>query len=641
MKLIFEGMKYKLSDLQKAFGERTWQRWTTRADKSGAYVSCVGYFYNAKDNCQYFVLPKVFVFNDKKVFGLDGMQADSKDRLPLIDLDEWAEGQYQLNNKWAVDVIHKLPVYIFLAIKRYRDTYQNNTNNEEASLLDAAGIEGSAEMTYLEMILALQNFYNDNKHLFVYIYKLTHSGTNKIDWSRTIHTQVAFRNRNNYIYSTLLNKKKAINFDEKLLVIFFSTLRYARETYNFPLKYECWYHLDSPANYKRLAENGMILRELKDIRQNYFRDEFKKLWRLLYNFYDIHSRDRAEEISNQYLMVRKFDRVFEDMVNELIGDKYNKNNQRNELIYQKDDKIVDHLFLYRSIDDYADDPDNNVNYIGDSKYYKEGYSPEGSSFFKQYTYARNVIQTEITWFLTKKPNDRYRNNITEGYKITPNFFILGKVFKDYNFKDCHLDEDIKDKANHPDDEFLKNRSVQWENRLFDRDTLFLEKYKINFLFVLYSYVHKDTSENRKFKKYAKRKFRDNFIAHLNRIYDFKLLKLTRSINLSDAIYQHFKDINGKVYLPFNIEVDKDRVYLLFAYEIRSAKDKMDEQNILLKIRGSFEAIPYKLGESIEEAEEKYKELQEREKKSRLLAAKGFDSTFIHAAENGEIEGNDN
>lgn len=627
MILLFEGMRYRQSDLKKVFGEKSWQRWTTRADKSGAYVSCVGYFYNAIDNCQYFIMPKVFVFNGKKVFGMPDKQADYKDRLHLIDLDEWTEGQEQLNNRWAVDVIHKLPVYIFLAIKRYRNTYQNSVNNEEVDLLSAAGLEGSSEMTYLEMILALQDFYNDHKQLFIYIYKLTHSGTNKIDWVRTIHTQQAYRNDDNYIYSTLVNKRKSINLDERLLVIFFSTLRYAQDTYNFPLKYECWYHLDSPSNFKRLAENGMILRELKGLRQNYFRDELQKLWKLLYNFYDIRSREKSNETDNQYLMVRKFDRIFEDMVNELIGDKYNSKDQRNELIYQKDDKIVDHLFLYRSIDDYADDHENNVNYIGDSKYYKEGNAPEGSSFFKQYTYARNVIQTEITWFLTKKPNDKYRNNLTEGYKITPNFFILGKVLKDYDFKDSHLVEDIKDPQKY-NDEFLKNRSVQWENRLFDRDTLFLEKYNINFLFVLYSYVHNDTAKNRKFKEYAKQTFRKNFIDHLNGIYEFKLLKLSWKQDLEDVIYRNFKDLNGRIYLPFNIDPKKDQVYLLFAYEKGSTNEAIAEQQILLKIRGYFNIMHYKLGESIEEAESEYNV----EMRIGYHAAKGYGRLSDKAAE---------
>lgn len=635
MKVLFEGMKYKLSDLKEVFGERTYQRWTTRADKSGAYVSCVGYFYNSTEKVQYFVLPKVFIFNGNKVFGIADLRDEKSDkgRLPIIDLDAWKEGRFLLD-RWKVDVIHKLPVYVFLAIKRYRDTYQDSINNEEADLLDAAGLEGSSEMTYLEMIMAMEEFYKNNRQLFIYIYKKSHSGTNKIDWVRTAHTQTAFRNGDNFVYPVMINNRKTINFEERLMVIFYSTLRYIQEIYNYPLKYECWYHLDSPSKFRRLAENGMILKELKAIRQNYFRDEMQKLWKLLYNFYDIRSRERADESHNEYLMVKKFDRIFEDMVNELIGDKFDKKDPKYELINQKDDKIVDHLFLYRAIDDYEDKLEHEkVYYIGDSKYYKEGNSPEGSSFFKQYTYARNIIQTEITWMLTKQPNDKYRNDLTEGYKITPNFFILGKVRDKYDFHDAQLEEIIENKQE-PDEEFIKNRSRQWPNRLFDRDTLFLEKYYINFLFVLDAYIHADAYKNKKFKEKAKEKFRNDFIAHLNRQYHFYLLRVLPSYELEEAVNLHFKSLNGKIYLPIG-DFDKNTQYVLMAFENSQKSQTEEEKTLLIQIRNAFEPIRYKLGEDINEA---VAEEHKRKQNHSILVAKSHNEVGIKVAEN-EAEGN--
>lgn len=635
MKVLFEGMKYKLSDLKEVFGERTYQRWTTRGDKSGAYVSCVGYFYNSTEKVQYFVLPKVFIFNENKVFGIADLRDEKSDkgRLPIIDLDEWKEGRFFLD-RWKVDVIHKLPVYVFLAIKRYRDTYQDSINNEEADLLDAAGLEGSSEMTYLEMIMAMEEFYKNNRQLFIYIYKKSHRGTNKIDWVRTTHTQTAFRNGDNFVYPVMINNRKTINFEERLMVIFYSTLRYIQEIYNYPLKYECWYHLDSPSKFRRLVENGMILKELKAIRQNYFRDEMQKLWKLLYNFYDIRSRERADESHNEYLMVKKFDRIFEDMVNELIGDKFDKKDPKYELINQKDDKIVDHLFLYRAIDDYEDKLEHEkVYYIGDSKYYKEGNSPEGSSFFKQYTYARNIIQTEITWMLTKQPNDKYRNDLTEGYKITPNFFILGKVMDKYDFHDAQLEEIVENKQQ-PDEEFIKNRSRQWPNRLFDRDTLFLEKYYINFLFVLDAYIHADAYKNKKFKEKAKEKFRNDFIAHLNRQYHFYLLRVLPSYELEEAVNLHFKSLNGKIYLPIG-DFDKNTQYVLMAFENSQKSQTDEEKTLLIQIRNAFEPITYNLGEDVNEA---VAEEHKRKQNHSILVAKSHNEVGIKVAEN-EAEGN--
>lgn len=82
-----------------------------------------------------------------------------------------------------------------------------------------------------------------------------------------------------------------------------------------------------------------------------------------------------------------------------------------------------------------------VYYIGDSKYYKEERHPEG-------------------------------------YNITPNFFICGSVDRKKGFSDDALEADSHD--------FTIN--YQFPNRIFDRDTLFLREYNINFLFVLYAYT---------------------------------------------------------------------------------------------------------------------------------------------------------
>lgn len=66
-------------------------------------------------------------------------------------------------------------------------------------------------------------------------------------------------------------------------------------------------------------------------------------------------------------------------------------------------------------------------------------------------------------------NLRYRDELTEGYNITPNFFIYGYI---NNFKDFDNDE-LNEKG-----KIVK--SFHFEDRLFDRDTLFVHQYKINF-----------------------------------------------------------------------------------------------------------------------------------------------------------------
>ena len=71
-------------------------------------------------------------------------------------------------------------------------------------------------------------------------------------------------------------------------------------------------------------------------------------------------------------------------------------------------------------------------------------------------------------------NFRYRDSLTEGYNITPNFFIRGKIdFKNPNNCSGEL---IKDNV-------FERHNEHFFNRLFDRDTLFLQSYDINFMYV--------------------------------------------------------------------------------------------------------------------------------------------------------------
>src|SRR5690606_907294 len=156
-----------------------------------------------------------------------------------------------------------------------------------------------------------------------------------------------------------------------------------------------------------------------------------------------------------------------------------------------------------------------IFYIGDSKYYKHKSKMNDNSIYKQFTYAKNVIQFNINILNDKdyipsliNKSIRYRDEITEGYSISPNFFIQG-VIKNYN------DFDSIDLYPIPNKDIEQN--AHFDERLFDRDTLFIKYYEINFLFVLnaYSNFSEDkikeirnnfkVSSNQHFKKYFNEK----------------------------------------------------------------------------------------------------------------------------------------
>lgn len=73
---------------------------------------------------------------------------------------------------------------------------------------------------------------------------------------------------------------------------------------------------------------------------------------------------------------------------------------------------------------------------------------------------------------------RYRDEETEGYNITPNFFICPKIEPD------NLDF-TKHSFAPTDWKFKPNK--HFEDRLFDRDTLFLREYEINLIFLIAAY----------------------------------------------------------------------------------------------------------------------------------------------------------
>ncbi len=97
---------------------------------------------------------------------------------------------------------------------------------------------------------------------------------------------------------------------------------------------------------------------------------------------------------SEYLLVKSFHIVFEAIIEELIGDK----DVPAGLKEQDDGKLVDHFYTYDAL--ISDrEKNNDVYYIGDSKYYKIGSNPGRESVYKQYTYARNVIQWNLNLFL--------------------------------------------------------------------------------------------------------------------------------------------------------------------------------------------------------------------------------------------------
>ncbi len=192
-------------------------------------------------------------------------------------------------------------------------------------------------------------------------------------------------------------------------------------------------------------------------------------------------------------------------------------------------------------------------YIGDSKYYKRSKNDRtqlgDKSIYKQYTYARNVIQWNINLFLDGEVNGEYpqlRDSLTEGYNPIPNFFISARIPNKKTGGSKFLSFDDKElKAQ--DGGVQLNR--QFENRLFDRDTLLLCHYDVNFLYIVSLYGRNNKSAQSAWREYVRKEFRSKIQNTLNRLYTFRTLQPRDGMDCYQFIQNNFQQLNGKLYRP--------------------------------------------------------------------------------------------
>jgi hypothetical protein len=277
-----------------------------------------------------------------------------------------------------------------------------------------------------------------------------------------------------------------------------------------------------------------------------------------------------------FLSVNNYNIVFEDMVDKLFSDELNDTEVNNvslkDLKKNDDGKIIDHIYDYQSIIDTS-----NIFYIGDSKYYKSNSEAGKLSKYKQFTYAKNVIQFNIDLLNEDKDKPykkgiKYRDEITEGYNITPNFFIYGYIEDEDNF-DEHL---IEKKTE------LPIKSYHFKERLFDRDTLFVHQYKINFLYVLKAYTSFNSTNTQEFRKEVKRGFRKHFIDFFNNSksceFEFYKCKSKTEEKYKSIVTDNFKSLNGKCYVNMENE-------LILAKHIEDTivKSIMDEFEVMTEL----------------------------------------------------------
>lgn len=516
MIILFEDYAYRPQDLPQLEGIEP-----TELRNGMLKFSYVGYYYEAASGEMVFILPKVLIVEGKAI-----------GRYEPERLLAWGVGNEPIASADAA-VLFELSVWIYEAVARFNKRHMDNEITSRRTMVGVASHRGDDGATLLDHILALTRYNSEHQSLFTYIASVMHSGLRNIHWAKTIRTTAPIGSKNRPFYVDCLAKEKTINFDEELICLFYSTLNYLKYAYCVAAQCNVNYPIEKPHCVADLIASGKGTRRLRKIRGKYFTNELVRLWNILYAFYDRAERVARAKRSCERLLVRNFNIVFEDMIDCLIGDARMPKGVK----AQKDGKLVDHIYKDQSVVD-----GESIYFIGDSKYYRSRGAFGENVMYKQFTYARNVIQYHIDIFNGFLDGEqlRYRDELTEGYNPTPNFFIRGMVdISDLSFGDSKLRQDSRRRC----------LNVHFNNRLFDRDTLFVLVYDINFLYVLAAYVQ-DRGYSMGIKRELRSRFREDIIRAFEDEYQFYVVRPRRQSN-EEFVARHFKKIVGKIYQTAN------------------------------------------------------------------------------------------
>jgi len=627
MYILFEEHQYPAQDVQDALYEIT----TLQDVDKKVCVNYVGYFYSEKLQDCVFILPKVLLEdakdsegkivkdeNGKKIEVIANVKPkenveDSSKTVIIPEDIITPKGQKKYLPEEYRKFIYEFAVWIYRCLALYHNTHTDSQAIYYKRIPQAGCGKRHPANTFLDVVLSLIRFNQENQDYFMFTIKNIHSGMHRINWVRTISKSQAILQDGVPIYLNPVNKKRQINFDEELFIIFFSILYDLNETFGFKVPINYQYEL---IRGKRFCQykNGYGKTRLRQIKYKYFSDKSLELWELCYAFFDYTHELAVNSKQQEYLLAKSFNNVFEAMIDELLG----ANDVPKGLQSQDDGKRIDHLYTYQNL--ISADSSDEIYYIGDSKYYKTGNDLGKNAVAKQYTYARNVIQWNIDLFYNEqqatkdmteeekkdydadksaytkiKLRDDGQDPLTEGYNILPNFFISASVDENRDYSKENLEKKTDRRGSYT------HLSYHFKNRLFDRDTLILSHYNVNFLYVISLYARNRSSQKSAWKENIRRRFRNEILEYINQQYDFWILNPIR--DLQSAIDKHFRKIIGKVFRPY---MEENSNLLILALEKLGEEKANDESKrmqydtekmeLLIELQKDFIVRPHRLGE---------------------------------------------
>ena len=537
MKIILEEYPYDIALISPILSERYYVPLQNQRCK----IIYIGYYFEPDMNEPVMILPKVFIENNK-VFGKYSPEE-------IFDLDQSPATREDLRKDGKLDFLFSITTWHYLAIRQFQKRQRANTITEHSDIANVISTLGEKDVTEFDLIQSLIRFNRENQALFTFIKKTNSAQNQQISWHKTIAKKMPVLQDGSPVYVDNLTKQKMVNYDEELLVILSSVLSHFNQKYYLQIPINPLFTPYKNRELENLMKRGTVI--LKQIKYKYFSDKLLKLWDLLYAFFVRQNKIKSKKHHKEILLVRDFNIVFEDMIDSLLSEP----NLPQHLKIHKDGKEIDHIYPYQDLLTTQD----QIYHIGDSKYYKDDSQTGKNAIAKQYTYAKNVIQYNVDILNENKPlinSIRYRDELTEGYNITPNFFISAVVDSKLNFQQDGLDF----KADF-------NQNKHFSDRLFDRDTLILQTYNINFLYVIHAYVANSQAQKEKFKNSTRNRFRKKIVRFLDEWYNF--YKVKPNGDLTEFVAQNFRNLAGKMYRPSGWE-DK----ILLAYEKSNGGQKL-------------------------------------------------------------------
>ena len=510
----------------------------------------VGYCYSKAAKDVIFFLPKVVLTGERnEENGDDTIFGAAPHDIIDFSSDSIIEKFTEEGSKEYKEFLSTLSIWIYRTISVYKETHNDNILESKEYQGESRG-KKIKHNTLLDVIIALRDFNKDNQDYFTFIAKNVHTGVNKIQWQKTITSTSPIFLKGQPVYTDPVNRKKMVNFDEELLIIFFSILNYIKEEHGFSFYMNINYQLISHDKIKRsYIGKNYGCRRLKQIKYKYFSDKALRIWDLCYAFFDREYKISINRQAEDFLLAKDFDHIFEVMIDTLIGGE-DKNKLPKELTEQRDGKMVDHMFIGQGLIEQSNLPAELTYYIGDSKYYKRSKNDTvvlgDKSIYKQYTYAKNVIQWNMNLFLDDSDDGeqpQLRDALTEGYNPIPNFFISARIpnkkegSKFLSFDDAQLVEQANG--------VQFNR--QFENRLFDRDTLLLCHYDVNFLYIVSLYGRANKSKQATWRDYVRKNFRQKIQETFNKLYTFRTIQPRAGKDCYQFLKENFSQLNGKLY----------------------------------------------------------------------------------------------